>query len=81
VHEAVVAGVDADVANLSPGEPEENQVPRSKFPTFHGRGLHELLGCRARHGDADLPVRIGDEPAAVQGVRAGAAVLVGCADA
>jgi hypothetical protein len=58
VDEAVVAGVDADVA----GAVEEHQVARPQVGSGDMHAFLELLVARARELDAEPPVHVLDEP-------------------
>jgi hypothetical protein len=81
VHEAAVACVDADVAHAAALEPEEYEIARPQVVALHRRGGGELLRGGARHGNADLAVRVAYEPAAVEGVGTRTTVTIRCADA
>jgi len=81
VHEPVATDVDADVADLAPRQPEEDQVSGPELAAPDRRCGRVLVGGRARYRDADLAMGIRDEAAAVEGVGSVAAVTVGRTEA
>ena len=80
VHEAAVAGVDADVIDAARADMEEDQISRRELRERYGLRGALLSGGGARNGEPDVLVYVEREPAAIEAALIGAAELIAGTD-
>lgn len=74
--EAVFADIDADMRHASTSRAEEDEIAGPQPAALYVRGCALLIGCGARHVEAEIVIDEINEAAAVESIEIGAAIAI-----